>query len=57
MASEDPTPEADEADAIEQAQPVDDVEPDEPHLGPEVPEADAIEQAQVVPLDEDEEPR
>ncbi len=49
-------PEAPEADALEQAQPVD--EPvglaSSPTSDPEVPEADALEQAEAVPLDPEE---
>lgn len=48
-----------EADAIEQARPVDEAaEPvrpgPTPSADPEAPEADALEQAQEVPADEDE---
>jgi hypothetical protein len=52
-----PDPEAPEADALEQSQPV-----DEPvglatpvTSDPETPEADALEQAQTVPVDPEEE--
>ena len=49
-------PEAPEADALEQAQPVD--EPvglvSSPTSDPEAPEADALEQAQAIPLDPEE---
>ena len=49
-------PEAPEADALEQSQPVD--EPvgavTSPTADPEAPEADALEQAQTVPLDPEE---
>ena len=49
-------PEAPEADALEQAQPVD--EPvgltSSPTSDPEAPEADALEQAQSIPLDPEE---
>ena len=50
-------PEAPEADALEQSQPVDEpvglVSP--PTSDPEAPEADALEQAESVPLDPEEE--
>jgi hypothetical protein len=51
----DVVPEADEADLLEQSEPVVELEstPDPPALGLEVPEADAIEQAQPAPLIED----
>jgi hypothetical protein len=49
-------PEAPEADALEQSQPID--EPvglaDTPTADPEAPEADALEQAQSIPLDPEE---
>jgi hypothetical protein len=49
-------PEAPEADALEQAQPID--EPvglsESPTSDPEAPEADALEQAQSIPLDPEE---
>ncbi|MEY2567981.1 MAG: hypothetical protein QOE35_2510 [Actinomycetota bacterium] len=49
-------PEAPEADALEQSQPIDEpVGPaDSPTADPEVPEADALEQAQSIPLDPEE---
>jgi hypothetical protein len=51
----DAVPEVDEADAIEQAETLDDPlgVPDPPDRGLEVPEADAIEQSQPSPLTED----
>jgi len=49
-------PEAPEADALEQSQPID--EPvglaESPTTDPEAPEADALEQSQSVPLDPEE---
>jgi len=54
MASTDP--EAPEADALEQSQPVvpgDVSAPPRPKVSFEVPEADALEQAQEVPEDDD----
>jgi hypothetical protein len=51
----DAVPEVNEADAQEQAEPLDDPLgiPDRPDRGLEVPEADAIEQSQPSPLTED----
>ena len=50
-------PEAPEADALEQAQPIDEpVGPvSSPTSDPEAPEADALEQAETVPIDPEEE--
>ncbi|HZN20704.1 MAG TPA: hypothetical protein VFB84_21335 [Micromonosporaceae bacterium] len=46
--------EAPDADAVEQATPVDPTErPEEVHRGLEVDEWDAVEQARTVPLDDD----
>ncbi|HET8681124.1 MAG TPA: hypothetical protein VFM54_04545 [Micromonosporaceae bacterium] len=46
--------EAPDADAVEQATPVDPTEvPDEVHRGFEVDEWDAVEQARTVPLDDE----
>jgi len=51
----DAVPEVNEADAQEQAEPLDDPlgAPDPPDRGLEVPEADAIEQSQPSPLTDD----
>jgi hypothetical protein len=51
-------PEAPEADALEQEEPVGEPPaPEHPHLGLEVPEADAIEQSQPAPYDEEDDLR
>lgn len=49
-------PEAPEADALEQSQPIDEPQglTSPPTEDPEAPEADALEQAQSVPLDPEE---
>ncbi|MCZ7440485.1 hypothetical protein O7598_29120 [Micromonospora sp. WMMC241] len=53
LAPEERDPEAEPADAVEQAAPVSDDVDGEPHRGLEVDDWDAMEQARVVTADED----
>ncbi|SCG56685.1 hypothetical protein [Micromonospora humi] len=53
LAPEERDPEAEPADAVEQAAPVSDDADGEPHRGLEVDDWDAMEQARVVTADED----